>query len=202
MHINKRNVDKNIYKLLEDNFLSNFKGIIRHYKIISNTNYELNSENILSQKTDDNTFYVDNDLVENNYLNHSIDFSDYLETTNDVLNRILLKQQYAYNEYRRTILNSDFTDEKRNSLDSYISEYVNYAKDNLYIRFGIKPTEKYDYLIKLFEIYVTDYFNELDETSQNELLDNSLLPMFNDTIIYSNKKYEYVKNKENNIIND
>ena len=202
MHINKRNIDKNIYKLLEDNFINNFEGIVRHYKIISNTNYELNAENILSQKTDDDTFFINGDLVENEYLNNLIYFDNYLETTDDVLNRILLEQQSAYNSYRDTILNKDFTTNERSSLNSYISAYTNHAKDNLYIRFGIRPNEKYNYLIKLFEVYITDYFNELSENNQIELLDNSLLPMFNDTIIYSNKKYEYVKNKENNIIND
>ena len=212
--IKKRYIDDYIYKLLEDNFIEQVDRIIvRHYKIISHTNYEINQINELSQKVDQysNIFYGKHNLAENIYLLIPLIFDDYYYSTDQITEIILRGKEQAYISYRNDILNTEFTEEELNGniedeyqgLNLKINAYVTHAKDHLYIRLGIHPNEKNEYLIKLFEIYISTYFNELNENHQNKLLNEiELLPMFNDTILYSVAKYKYLENKKNEIINE
>lgn len=190
--INKRIVNDNIYKLLNSGKINQ---IVRHFKIIKNKNYNTNEQNIISHQIDENSniFIGDYDLTSNQYLNDSLQFNGFYESSNEIAEIISNAENTAYENFSIEI-NKNFSSEELNNLRSVLLNYIN-DYDELYIRLGIKPEDKNEFVIKLYELYISEYYNELTEEAQNRLKDNELLPMLNDTILYSNKKYNYLNNE-------
>lgn len=190
--INKRIVNDNIYKLLNSGKINQ---IVRHFKIIKNKNYNTNEQNIISHQIDENSniFIGDYDLTSNQYLNDSLQFNGFYESSNEIAEIINNAENTAYENFSIEI-NKNFSSEELNNLRSVLLNYIN-DYDELYIRLGIKPEDKNEFVIKLYELYISEYYNELTEEAQNRLKDNELLPMLNDTILYSNKKYDYLNNE-------
>jgi len=197
--LNKRIINDNIYKLLEDSFINEFEQkIVRHHKIIRKRNYELNGLNILSQKVEeyDNVFCPDPDDATNVFMDNALDFGQFHKFTTEISDIIDNSKIETYNQFKVNILNKEFTYAEKQELEQKISAYLNNNYDHIYIRLGIKPTDKNFYILKLFELYMTTYFNEMTADNQNKLLDSiDILPMFNDTILYANKKYDYVNER-------
>lgn len=190
--INKRIVNDNIYKLLNSGKINQ---IVRHFKIIKNKNYNTNEQNIISHQIDENSniFIGDYDLTSNQYLNDSLQFNSFYESSNEIAEIISNAENTAYENFSIEI-NKNFSSKELDNLRSVLLNYIN-DYDELYIRLGIKPEDKNEFVIKLYELYISEYYNELTEEAQNRLKDNELLPMLNDTILYSNKKYDYLNNE-------
>ena len=196
--INKRYINDLIYTLLNEGKLDK---IVRHFKLIINSNCKDENNNlVLSQNIenfdeDDNAENVFNYTSIDNVNNiiddtESIDFSDKHMYLNDIKEIIDSRRTTVLNDNINKLINSNFTDEEKNNIEEYLNN------NNIYIRCGINPNNKEEYLIKLFELYISSYFNELSAKGQNKLLNESLLPMYNDTVFLANKKYDFLINKE------
>ena len=198
--INKRNANDLIYKLFEDERLDQ---IVRHFKVIIKSNCEAENNNlVLSQNTENfngNILYPSinnvNEVIEDN---SKIDFEHFggningkYKSINKIKEIIETHKNNVLDEYCNNIIDSNFTDEEKNNIEEYLNN-----NNNIYIRCGINPNNKEEYLIKLFELYISSYFNELSVEGQNKLLNESLLPMYNDTLFLTNKKYDFLINKE------
>ena len=190
--INKRIVNDNINKLLQSGQIDQ---IVRHFKIIKNKNYNLNEKNIIGHQISENSniFIGDYDYTSNEYLNDDILFNDYYESSDDVAKIISNAETTAYENF---VIDSDrpFSDEELEKIKTVLLNYIN-GYNELYIRLGIKPEDKNEFVIKLYELYISEYYNELTEEAQNKLKDNELLPILNDIIFYSNTKYNYLNNE-------
>lgn len=120
-------------------------------------------------------------------------------STNEIFELIDTSRSEAYQEYANNIQTSDFTQEEKDEIDRLINAYKSNEANMymLYIRLGIDPNDKGEFLKKLYALFVINYFNELTDQKQNELLENSLSPMWNDTIFFSNEKYDYLTQEKN-----
>ena len=190
--INKRIVNDNINKLLQSGQIDQ---IVRHFKIIKNKNYNLNEKNIIGHQISENSnvFIGDYDYTSNEYLNGDILFNDYYESSDDVAKIISNAETTAYENF---VIDSDrpFSDEELEKIKTVLLNYIN-GYNELYIRLGIKPEDKNEFVIRLYELYISEYYNELTEEAQNKLKNNELLPILNDIIFYSNTKYNYLNNE-------
>lgn len=201
--INKRNANDLIYKLLEtknDNNEYILDKIVRHFKVIIKNDCREDGNLVLSQNIEN---FDEDDNAENvfNYppidnVNNVIDdtskitFGDKHTDLNEINEIIETHKNNVLDEYCNNIIDSNFTNEEKNNVEEYLSN------NNIYIRCGINPNNKEEYLIKLFELYISSYFNELSAEGQNKLLDESLLPMYNDTLYLSDNKYNFLINTE------
>ena len=196
--INKRNGNDLIYKLLENGQLNK---IVRHFKVIIKNYEDENNDNLILSQNIEN--FDEDDNAENvfNYpsidnVNNVIDdtskisFGDKHTDLNEIKEIIETHKNNVLDEYCNNIIDSNFTDEEKNNIEEYLNN------NNIYIRCSINPNNKEEYLIKLFELYISSYFNELSAEGQNKLLNESLLPMYNDTLFLANKKYDFLINKE------
>lgn len=190
--INKRIVNDNINKLLQSGQIDQ---IVRHFKIIKNKNYNLNEKNIIGHQISENSnvFIGDYDYTSNEYLNDDILFNDYYESSDDVAKIISNAETTAYENF---VIDSDrpFSDNELEKIKTVLLNYIN-GYNELYIRLGIKPEDKNEFVIRLYELYISEYYNELTEEAQNKLKNNELLPILNDIIFYSNTKYNYLNNE-------
>lgn len=190
--INKRIVNDNINKLL---LSGQIDQIVRHFKIIKNKNYNLNEKNIIGHQISENSnvFIGDYDYTSNEYLNDDILFNDYYESSDDVAKIISNAETTAYENF---VIDSDrpFSDNELEKIKTVLLNYIN-GYNELYIRLGIKPEDKNEFVIRLYELYISEYYNELTEEAQNKLKNNELLPILNDIIFYSNTKYNYLNNE-------
>jgi len=190
--INKRIVNDNINKLLQSGQIDQ---IVRHFKIIKNKNYNLNGKNIIGHQISENSniFIGDYDYTSNEYLNDDILFNDYYESSDDVAKIISNAETTAYENF---VIDSDrpFSDNELEKIKTVLLNYIN-GYNELYIRLGIKPEDKNEFVIRLYELYISEYYNELTEEAQNKLKNNELLPILNDIIFYSNTKYNYLNNE-------
>ena len=208
MIINKRNKNTYIYNLSDND-------IIRHAKFIKKK-YTNNSLNTISQKLSqyDNKLIVDYFDLYNNEHDHTInvdDIYDSIENIKTIINDSITEYNESFNEN----INNEFTINEKNNINDLISN------DSTYIRLGIDPDKLHDntdenehiyFVKKLYETTISDYFNEFDNSTeyQNKLLEHKggenlndkLSPMFNDLIVYSNKKYEYLNNLFENLNNE
>lgn len=187
--INKRIQNDDIYKLLE----SGLKYIIRHYKVIKSKNYKNNEKNILSHKLDNNYFIADYTVIDNSEFDQLVQFNDIYESIDEIKYKFENAKNNAYDTFKYSVINKEFSEEEIYNLRNTIIKYLN-DSDTLYIRLGIDPDNKEYFITKLYELYIFEYYNNLTEEKQKEIKEQSLLPLFNDTILYSNKKYEYLKN--------
>ena len=190
--INKRIINDNIYNLLKSRKIDQ---IVRHFKIIKNKNYNLNSKNIYNHQINENCFIADYDNASNDHLDELIYFNDFYESSNDILEIINNANDNAIENFVIDINEKTFNDEELSKLKIVLLKYINNISDKLYIRLGIKPEDKNDFVKKLYELYISEYYNELTEEAQNRLKNNELLPMLNDTIFYSGGKYNYLNNE-------
>ena len=209
MIINKRNKNTYIYDLLDNN------DIVRHVKFIKN-NYENNSLNTISQKLSsyNNNMIVDYFDLYNNEYDHAININDTYDSVENI-KTIINDSVNQYNSSFNENANDEFTAEEKNNINDILSD------NSVYIRLGIDPNKLHNnsdesehiyFIKKLYETTIADYFNEFDNSAeyQNKLLDHkggenledTLSPMFNDLIIYSNKKYEYLNNLFENLNNE
>lgn len=209
--LDKRPINNLIYELLEAEDNEGEKildKIVRHYKIISKDNnaFDVNDNSIkleLSQKVDnyENVVYGSRDYTTNTSLNNIIDFGYFHNTINEIKEIINNAKQSAYISYVSIIKASDFSNNEKNQINEAVQNYLNNNKNDIYIRLGLDPSEKNEYLIKLFEIYIPEYFNDLSGEAQNNLLNSEqLLPMYNDTIFYALNKYNFIKQQEAKIL--
>lgn len=194
MKLSKRAINDDLYKLLEN---GNIDKIIRHYKLIAKKGYVKNGQNELSQKVNDNTFYTDYIIDSNTHLDNILQFGEGHVSTNEIFELIDTSRSEAYQEYANNIQTSDFTQEEKDEIDRLINAYKSNEANMLYIRLGIDPNDKGEFLKKLYALFIINYFNELTDQKQNELLENSLSPMWNDTIFFSNEKYDYLTQEKN-----
>ena len=192
MKIQKRVISDDLYRLLEN---GNIDKIIRHYKIISERGYIKNGYNELSQKVDDNTVYGTYNKIYNRWLDELLNFDGFHKFTNEISQIIENSTDTAYSNYAVDINGSDFTEEELTEIDNLINAYNSEEVNRLYIRLGINPNNKAEFLQKLYELFIAGYFNELNENYQDKLLAEKLTPMWNDTIFYSESKYNYIKDK-------
>ena len=195
--INKRNVNDLIYKLFEDGRL---KQIVRHFKLIIKSNCEVENNNlILSQNTENfngTVLYPPLNKV-NNVIDDTskISFGDKHTDFNEIKDIIQIHKDKVLSNYIDTIINSQFNTETEEEIESELGSNNENSPDNVYIRCGIDPDDKQFYLLKLFELYISSYFNDLSADAQNKLLDDNLLPMYNDTIFLGNNKYNFLIDK-------
>lgn len=195
--INKRNVNDLIYKLFEDGRL---KQIVRHFKLIIKSNCEVENNNlILSQNTENfngTVLYPPLNKV-NNVIDDTskISFGDKHTDLNEIKDIIQIHKDKVLSNYIDTIINSQFNTETEEEIESELGSNNENSPDNVYIRCGIDPDDKQFYLLKLFELYISSYFNDLSADAQNKLLDDNLLPMYNDTIFLGNNKYNFLIDK-------
>ena len=195
--INKRNVNDLIYKLFEDGRL---KQIVRHFKLIIKRNCAVENNNlILSQNTENfngTVLYPPLNKV-NNVIDDTskISFGDKHTDLNEIKDIIQIHKDKVLSNYIDTIINSQFNTETEEEIESELGSNNENSPDNVYIRCGIDPDDKQFYLLKLFELYISSYFNDLSADAQNKLLDDNLLPMYNDTIFLRNNKYNFLIDK-------
>ena len=193
--INKRNTNDLIYKLFEDGRLDQ---IVRHFKLIIKSDCEAENNNlnlVLSQNTENfngDILYPSIDNV-NNVMDDTskISFGEKHTDLNEIKDIINSKKIEVLNSNINNLIHSQFDDEERNNIERYLNN-----NDDIYLRCGINPNDKNQYLIKLFELYIASYFNDLSAETQNKLLDESLLPMYNDTLYLSDYKYNFLINTE------
>ena len=116
--------------------------------------------------------------LQNELENNSIDANiDYVEDLNK-----------SYNEYE----NSDFGESIRNVIDNY--------NDNLYIRFAPHPNIKDDQ-IKLLLADRNIYTKYNDDEFVEAIIEGEKIPTFNDNLVYSESKCNYVNAKYNEKFN-
>ena len=208
--INKRNVNDLIYKLLEtknDNNEYILDQIVRHFKVIIKNDCREDGNLVLSQKTENfngNVLYPSLNNV-NNVIDDTskIDFKDNdkiinkdkFKSINKIKDIIQIHKDEVLSNYIDTIINSQFNTETEEEIESELGINNENGPDNVYIRCGIDPDDKQFYLLKLFELYISSYFNDLSADAQNKLLDDNLLPMYNDTIFLGNNKYNFLIDK-------
>ena len=200
--INKRNVNDLIYKLLEtknDNNEYILDKIVRHFKVIIKNDCREDGNLVLSQNTKNfngNKLYPSIDNV-NNVIDDTskISFGDKHTDLNEIKDIIQIHKDEVLSNYIATIINSQFNTETKEEIINELSAGDDNGPDNVYIRCGIDPDFKQFYLLKLFELYISSYFNDLSADAQNKLLDDNLLPMYNDTIFLGNNKYNFLIDK-------
>lgn len=216
------NSQKNIYEDINHNEYKIFtKGnskinkIIRHYKLIQKSVdndkqdqiVNFNDESLirysiiqLSQNPENfsNVYQDEGFLSHNEHRDESIYFSRYksIEELKSKLENDAILASYSYaNTINRDYFNDkEFTEAINNCVNNYLQS------GHMYIRLAPsidKRIRQYERLLKINRIY-TDYYNDDFIYS---LAQKGEIPIFNDNLLYSESKYNYIKdNIESNKI--
>ena len=207
-------INEDLYKLLE---LGKINKIIRHYKIIkknfnnSNDNiifYQIPSSDLEPSKNDhysySNIFYSKpSNIIDNDY-NIDLDIDRPYIKIQDLKNSIDIKKNEAYDDFLNDVANDDFTTEEKNELNSVVNDYNN---DHYYIR--LYPYEDNDRKYAEWKKLLIDHFiNIVNKEYLNNIEDKEAfyqendMPGYSDIILYSESKYNTVKNIEDNEFKD
>lgn len=202
MNIQKRNKNTNIYDVL----YNNVDKLVRYYSIIQKIN-----DGPISHKIDEydkvhtiDYFNIEGNSIGNSNINIGNTNNDNLvfyESSDDVKDIINNNIESYHNNFIDNGVNKEFEASELYMLNNYINNNQN----NIYIRMGLTPDESEYAVRKLYETTISDYFNYFDNGSEDPseyqetlLKHDGLIPMFNDLLIYSNKKYENLKNRFDN----
>ena len=219
-------INEDLYKLLE---LGKINKIIRHYKIIkknfnnSNDNiifYQIPSSDLEPSKNDhysydlepsendhysySNIFYSKpSNIIDNDY-NRALDIDGPYIKIQDLKNSIDIKKNEAYDDFLNDVTNDDFTAEEKNELNRVVNNYNN---DHYYIR--LYPYEDDDRSYAEWKKLLIDHFiNIVNKEYLNNIEDKEAfyqendMPGYSDIILYSESKYNTVKNIEDNEFKD
>ena len=197
----------NKYKIYnKDN--SKINRIIRHYKLIQKTADKINKEiNFIdkssikpinysiievSQKPNAyNNLYQDEGFsAHNEHREEPLYFSRYY-SQEDLKNKLKNDALLASYSYANKI-NKDYTEDEEfiEAIDECVNNYDN--TNNMYLRLAPSldmRVSQYERALKINKIY-TDYYND-DYIYQ--LAQNGQVPVFNDNLLYSESKYNYIK---------
>ena len=208
-------INEDLYKLLE---LGKINKIIRHYKIIkknfnnSNDNiifYQIPRSDLEPSKNDhysySNIFYSKpSNIIDNDY-NRSLDIDGSYIKIQDVKNSIDIEKNKAYDDFLDDVTNDDFTTEEKNKLNDVVNDYNIY--DHYYIR--LYPYEDNDRSYAEWKKLLIDHFiNIVNKEYLNNIEDKEAfykendMPGYSDIILYSESKYNTVKNIEDNEFKD
>jgi len=200
--------------------------IVRHYKIIRKK-FGRNDKHIVlnnhpnSDQNYNNIATVKKINVSNQYKNDKLSFLNEHEwnTLDDLQNYIKEADEIIHRKYEAEILNSDFDETTLNNIKNVLNKYFDNYKDHFYIRFAPYNEDDLNYdewkqilIERVMSLINNDYFNDLktfNEALYEELIENSDMPIYTDTIAYSNTQYDAIKqiedkyNKEEiNILNN
>lgn len=209
-------INEDLYKLLE---LGKINKIIRHYKIIkknfnnSNDNiifYQIPSSDLEPSKNDhysySNIFYSKpSNIIDNDY-NIDLDIDGPYIKIQDLKNSIDIKKNEAYDDFLNDVANDDFTTEEKNKLNRVVNNY-NDHNDHYYIRLYPYKDDDRSYaewkklLIDHFiNIVNKEYLNNIE--NKESFYQENDMPGYSDIILYSESKYNTVKNIEDNEFKD
>jgi len=197
-----------IYDLLRSKGISE---IIRHYKVIKRNDYNsrvtlLNNyrglnkkkyyyEDSISQDIDDynnscilNPLYLTNRYKDESLIkkcNHMKDILNgkHYESLDELKNNLQETYDNAVNQFGNDIYMNNLESSERSSINSCNDSFNNSSENNLYIRLAPSKDMKNELLERLYEA------NSLDETPK----ETDGIPVYNDHIIYSNRKYDQIK---------
>lgn len=208
-------INEDLYKLLE---LGKINKIIRHYKIIkknfnnSNDNiifYQIPSSDLEPSKNDhysySNIFYSKpSNIIDNDY-NIDLDIDGPYIKIQDLKNSIDIKKNEAYDDFLNDVANDDFTTEEKNKLNRVVNNY--HDNDHYYIR--LYPYGDDDRSYNEWKKLLIDHFiNIVNKEYLNNIEDKEAfyrkndMPGYSDIILYSESKYNTVKNIEDNEFKD
>ena len=209
-------INEDLYKLLE---LGKINKIIRHYKIIkknfnnSNDNiifYQIPSSDLEPSENDhysySNIFYSKpSNIIDNDY-NIDLDIDGPYIKIQDLKNSIDIKKNEAYDDFLNDVANDDFTTEEKNKLNRVVNNY-NDHNDHYYIRLYPYKDDDRSYaewkklLIDHFiNIVNKEYLNNIE--NKESFYQENDMPGYSDIILYSESKYNTVKNIEDNEFKD
>ena len=219
-------INEDLYKLLE---LGKINKIIRHYKIIkknfnnSNDNiifYQIPSSDLEPSKNDhysydlepsendhysySNIFYSKpSNIIDNDY-NIDLDIDGPYIKIQDLKNSIDIKKNEAYDDFLNDVTNDNFTTKEKNELNRVVNNYNN---DHYYIR--LYPYEDDDRSYAEWKKLLIDHFiNIVNKEYLNNIENKEAfyqendMPGYSDIILYSESKYNTVKNIEDNEFKD
>lgn len=207
-------INEDLYKLLE---LGKINKIIRHYKIIkknfnnSNDNiifYQIPSSDLEPSKNDhysySNIFYSKpSNIIDNDY-NRALNIDGPYIKIQDVKNSIDIEKNKAYDDFLNDVTSDVFTTEEKNKLNDVVNNYNN---DHYYIR--LYPYEDDDRSYAEWKKLLIDHFiNIVNKEYLNNIENKEAfyqendMPGYSDIILYSESKYNTVKNIEDNEFKD
>ena len=206
------NSDRNIY---EDEYHNEYKiygkenskinRIIRHYKLIqkesvkeivnikfdNNITKEYNLIKLSQNPSNYNNLYQDDGFsAHNEHREEPLYFSRYY-SQEDLKNKLKNDALLASYSYANKI-NKDYTEDEEfiEAINECVNNYNN--TDDMYLRLAPSldmRVSQYERALKINKIY-TDYYND-DYIYQ--LAQNGQVPVFNDNLLYSESKYNYIK---------
>ena len=207
-------INEDLYKLLE---LGKINKIIRHYKIIKK-NFNNSNDNIifyqiprsdLEPSENDHYSYSKifyskpSNIIDNDY-NRDLDIDGPYIKIQDIKNSIDIEKNKAYDDFLNDVTNDDFTAEEKNELNRVVNNYNN---DHYYIR--LYPYDDNDHTYDEWKKLLIDHFiNIVNKEYLNNIEDKEAfykendMPGYSDIILYSESKYNTVKNIEDNEFND
>lgn len=219
--------NNDIYKILKDEHNSLDK-IIRHYKIIKkkindeyskneydkssfyvsdtdNKTYIINSFNTyqvkeISQDPDNyNNIYNDDGFNSINiYRDDKIEFNRY-KSVEELQNK-LDNDEISVNIDYVEDLNKSYEELDNSDFGETIKNIINNYNDNLYIRFAPSKDIRKDQ-IKLILANRNTYTKYNDDEFINAIIENEKIPIFNDNLVYSESKCNYVNKQFNEKFN-
>ena len=207
-------INEDLYKSLE---LGKINKIIRHYKIIkknfnnSNDNiifYQIPRSDLEPSENDhysySNIFYSKPSKIIDNDYNRDLDINGSYIKMQDLKNTIDIEKNKAYDDFLNDVTNDDFTAEEKNELNRVVNNYNN---DHYYIR--LYPYDDNDHTYAEWKKLLIDHFiNIVNKEYLNNIEDKEAfyrendMPGYSDIILYSESKYNTVKNIEDNEFKD
>ena len=219
-------INEDLYKLLE---LGKINKIIRHYKIIkknfnnSNDNiifYQIPSSDLEPSKNDHYSYDLEpsendhysyskifyskpSNIIDNDY-NRDLDINGSYTKMQDLKNTIDIEKNKAYDDFLNDVTNDDFTAEEKNELNHVVNNYNN---DHYYIRlypYGDDDRSYAEWKKLLIDHFINivnkEYLNNIED--KETFYQENDMPGYSDIILYSESKYNTVKNIEDNEFND
>jgi len=194
--------EKDIYQLFDSDDINK---IIRHYKVIKKRNNDNSNRYVLEQKFEsyndniynDTGISIKNNFRDNNEIGgHSIfDIlnSEKYDSIDKLKNKLESLNQDVIREYKNNInLNDTLEESFTEEIDNIINSFDNDSKDYLYIRFAPNESQKYEQIERAFQIHNV---SELYDKRKDNHYAFEEIPVYNDNLIYSNKKCKYVEDK-------
>lgn len=209
-------INEDLYKLLE---LGKINKIIRHYKIIKK-NFNNDDVDIIFYQIPradlepsgnnndhysyDNIFYSKPSNIIDNYYNRNLDIDESYTSIQELKDNIDIEKNKAYDDFLNDVTNNDFTTEEINELNNVVNNYNN---DHYYIR--LYPYDDNNRTYYEWKKLLIDHFlNIINKEYLNNVKDKEAfykendMPGYSDIILYSESKYDAVKNIEDNEFKD
>ena len=161
------------------------------YIVTKNSNNYILEQNIGSYN--DNLYNDIENTLKNEYRDNAISFDKY-NSIDDLQNKLIEEANNAIESYVNDINIHDTLDSSTGEIDNVINSFNDESKDYLYIRFAPSTDQSDTQIKRAFQIH-----------NVSELYDNKIngddhyafkeIPVYNDNLIYSNKKCKYVEDK-------